>query len=72
MDHNETTGQFTTHIVKWSDGEHNWSMVIKPGKVDMFTTAPISETTLRSHADAWGEAFAFVNQSFARKIDEAQ
>lgn len=72
MNQNEHPTRIGTHIVKWSDGQHNWSMVIKPGKVDMFTTAPIPDSTLRSHADAWGEAFAFVDRAFSRNIDEAK
>lgn len=59
----------TTHIVKWTDGEHNWSMVIKPGKVDIFTTMPVPESTLRSHSESWTAAFNFINGRFQAKTD---
>lgn len=58
-----------THIVKWTDGEHAWSMVIKPGNVNLFTTAPVPQETLRTHADQWAEAFAFVNGRFADQTE---
>lgn len=65
MDRFEPAGDLPqTHIVKWTDGEHAWSMVIKPGKVDLFTTAPVPEQTLRSQADQWGEAFDFIDRTF--------
>lgn len=53
-------------IIKWSDGTDTWAMIIEPGKVEFKTTAQVPEEALRSHSEAWTEAFKFVNDAFVR------
>ena len=48
------------HIIKWTDGQDLWTMDIRPGQINLLTTAPIKEQTLEAMANQWGEAFRFV------------
>lgn len=48
------------HIIKWTDGQDLWTMDIRPGQINLLTTAPIKEETRLALANQWGEAYRFV------------
>lgn len=65
LDRNENPKP-SRHIINWEDGKDTWTMDITPGSINLFTTAPIKQTTADEYAKQWARAFEFINRPIPR------
>lgn len=47
------------HIIKWSDGEADWSMLIESGKVEIRTADASKADAAASLSDEWSRLMGF-------------
>lgn len=69
MNQDPETNPEHRHIIKWTDGQDLWTMDIRPGNINLLTTAPIKDETRLALASQWADAFGFVRggKPFERK-----